>query len=231
MNLQERLFELQDLDYQAFQRKLMPTVAPEAVIGVRIPALRKLAKEFGKTQEAEVFLRTLPHVYYEENCLHGFLIEQIKDFDGCVAALDAFLPFVDNWATCDMTSPKVLKQNRTALLKHIHRWIASDHPFVIRFGILSLMRHFLEEDFYPDYLELAAQVRHKEYYVNMMIAWFFAEALVKQYDAAVPYLQQNRLETWTHNKAIQKARESFRVSPAQKCYLKTLKRLPCCSFQ
>ena len=224
MNLQARLFELQDLQYRQFQCRLMPTVDPDTVIGVRIPLLRKLAKEFAKTSEAEAFLQQLPHTYYEENCLHGFLIEQIKDFDSCVTALDQFLPHVNNWATCDMTSPKALRQDVSRWLPVVRRWLQSDQTYMVRFGILTMMRQGLEEQFSDEYLRIVSVIRSNEYYVNMMIAWFFAEALVKQYDAALPYLQQNCLDIWTHNKAIQKARESYRISESQKAYLKTLKR-------
>ena len=224
MNLQARLFELQDLQYRQFQCRLMPTVDPDTVIGVRIPLLRKLAKEFAKTSEAEAFLQQLPHTYYEENCLHGFLIEQIKDFDSCVTALDQFLPHVNNWATCDMTSPKALRQDVSRWLPVVRRWLQSDQTYMVRFGILTLMRQGLEEQFSDEYLRIVSVIRSNEYYVNMMIAWFFAEALVKQYDAALPYLQQNCQDIWTQNKAMQKARESYRISESQKAYLKTLKR-------
>jgi len=226
MNLQTRLFELQDLQYQQFQCKLMPTVDPNTVIGVRVPLLRKMAKEFAKTPEAEIFLGQLPHRYYEENCIHGFLIEEMKDFDFCVAALDEFLPYVNNWATCDMMSPKALKQKTAQWLPVVRRWMHSDQTYVIRFGILTLMRLGLEDAFMPEFLEIVSVIRKNEYYVNMMIAWFFAEALVKQYDAALPYLEQNLLDPWTHNKTIQKARESYRIAPDRKAYLATLKRLP-----
>ena len=226
MNIQERLMELQDPAYREFNSRLLPTVDPNTVIGVRVPALRKLAKEFAKKPEAAAFLTDLPHRYYEENCIHGFLIETIKDFDWCVAALEQFLPYVDNWATCDMMSPKVLKQDLPRLLEQSRAWMASDHVYTIRFGILCLMRHFLGEEFQREVLDWVAEIRSEEYYVNLVIAWFFAEALVKQYDTALAYMEQRRLAPWTHNKAIQKARESFRITPEQKAYLKTLKRLP-----
>ena len=226
MNVREELFALQDADYRTFNSRLIPTVDPNLVIGVRVPELRKLAKRLAKTPEAALFLQELPHEYYEENCLHGFLIEQIRSFDACVEALYAFLPYVDNWATCDMTSPKVLKQNLPGLLSHVRRWIESDHPYMVRFGILCLMRYYLDDAFQPQILEMVSVIHSKEYYVNMMIAWFFAEALVKQHAAALPYLEEHRLAAWTHNKAIQKARESLRVTSVQKEYLKTLKRLP-----
>lgn len=224
MNLQERLFALQDPGYRTFHSRLIPTVDPGTVIGVRVPDLRKLAKELSKSSDREPFFRQLPHRYYEENCLHGFLIEMIRDFDSCIAELERFLPYVDNWATCDLMSPKILGSDPVRLLPVLQRWILSDHPYTIRFGLLCLMRHFLDQAFRADYLDWVASLRSEEYYVNMMIAWFFAEALVKQYDAALPVLLEHRLSVWTHNKAIQKARESFRISPEQKAYLNTLKR-------
>lgn len=222
-NFQQRLFALQDLSYRDFQAKLIPTVDPEMVIGIRTPALRKLARELAKGEDVQSFLDGLPHQYYDENNLHAFLIEQCKDFDRTVALLDAFLPYVDNWATCDLCSPKVFAKHLPELLPHIMRWTASNQTYTIRFGLEMLMRYYLDGAFQPAYLELAASLRSEEYYVNMMIAWFFATALAKQYDAALPYLAERRLEAWTHNKTIQKAVESNRISPEQKGYLKTLR--------
>ncbi len=222
-SIQSRLFALQDLKYKEFQCKLMPTVAPEQVIGVRTPELRKLAKELSKEPETAEFLSTLPHQYYDENNLHGFLVEQIKDYNAVVAAIDAFLPYVDNWATCDLMSPKVFKKHRPELLKEIQRWMASERTYTIRFGIGMLMAHFLDEDFAPDHLVWVAGVHSEEYYVNMMIAWYFATALAKQWDAVIPYIEQHRLDKWAHNKAIQKAVESYRITDEQKDYLRTLR--------
>lgn len=222
-NFQQRLFALQDLSYRDFQAKLIPTVDPETVIGIRTPALRKLARELAKGEDVQSFLDGLPHQYYDENNLHAFLIEQCKDFDRTVALLDAFLPYVDNWATCDLCSPKVFAKHLPELLPHIMRWTASNQTYTIRFGLEMLMRYYLDGAFQPAYLELAASLRSEEYYVNMMIAWFFATALAKQYDAALPYLAERRLEAWTHNKTIQKAVESNRILPEQKGYLKTLR--------
>ena len=225
--IRARLFELQDLSYRDFQCKLMPTVDPDTVIGVRTPELRKLAKSFSKEPEAEAFLRTLPHRYYEENNLHGFLIETMKDYSQVIAALDAFLPYVDNWATCDLMSPKIFKKHLPELREQIQVWMASSHTYTIRFGIEMLMTFYLDEQFQPEYLDWVADVHSEEYYVNMMIAWYFATALAKQYDAALPYLQEHRLEPWTHNKAIQKAIESYRITDEQKAYLRSLKvKLP-----
>ena len=222
--IQERLFALQDEKYREFQRSLIPGLPRENIIGIRIPAMRKLAKEFVKEPEAAVFLKQLPHTYYDENILHALLIAEIKDYDACMEAVEAFLPYIDNWAVCDGLSPKVFGKHKAELLEKIRLWIPSEHIYTCRFGIGMLMRWFLDEDFQPGYLELPAAVRSEEYYVNMMTAWFFATALAKQWDAAIPYLEQNRLDVWTHNKTIQKARESYRITPEQKEYLKTLKR-------
>jgi 3-methyladenine DNA glycosylase AlkD len=222
-DIQHRLFELQDLKYKEFSSKLMPTVNPETVIGVRTPDLRKLAKEVSKTPVAWEFLKILPHKYYEENNLHGFLIETIKDYDAAIAAVDAFLPYIDNWATCDLMSPKVFKKHLPELYEKIKVWLKSDKTYTVRFGIGMLLGFYLDEQFRPDMLELVAGVRSDEYYINMMIAWYFATALAKQYDAALPYIQNQRLEKWTHNKAIQKAIESYRISDESKAYLQTLK--------
>ena len=221
--IQQRLFELQDLKYRDFQCKLMPTVAPETVIGVRTPALRALAKELAGSEEAAEFLKILPHEYYEENNLHGFLIERLKDYGETVAALDAFLPYVDNWATCDLMSPKVFKKHTNELLVKIDEWLASSETYTVRFGVEMLMSFYLDERFSSRYLEKVAEVKSEEYYINMMIAWYFATALAKQYEAALPYIERRRLDKWTHNKTIQKAVESYRITDEQKAYLKTLK--------
>lgn len=218
-----RLFAMQDQEYRAFHCRLMPTVDPAYVIGVRTPELRKFAKDFAKTPEAAVFLRQLPHKYYEENNLHGFLISGMKDYDQVISALDSFLPYVDNWATCDLMRPRVFKNHLPELLEQIKVWMASGHTYTIRFGIEMLMTFYLDENFQPEYLEMVSRVRSGEYYVNMMVAWFFATALAKQYDAVLPYLLQRRLENWTHNKAIQKAIESYRITEEQKTYLRLLK--------
>lgn len=222
--IRERLFALQDLKYRDFQKKLIPSVDEKTVIGVRTPALRKLAGEYARRPEAEEFLLELPHTYYEENNLHGFILEKRKDFEQCVAEVDAFLPYVDNWSTCDTMSPKVFKKHLPELLPWIRTWIASDRTYTIRYGIGMLMQHYLDEAFDEEYPGLVASVRSEEYYVRMMIAWYFATALAKQYDAALPYVEQNRLDVWTHNKTIQKAVESYRITDEQKAYLRTLRR-------
>lgn len=221
--VQDRLWELQDLKYRAFSSKLMPTVDPETVIGVRTPELRKFAKAFAKMPEAEEFLQILPHKYYEENNLHGFLIENMRDYAQVIAALDVFLPYVDNWATCDLMRPKVFQKHLPELRERIPIWMASTHTYTIRFGIEMLMTFYLDEQFQPEYLDWVAAVRSEEYYVNMIVAWYFATALAKQYDDALPYIQQQRLEPWTHNKAIQKSIESYRITDEQKAYLRSLK--------
>lgn len=221
--VQNRLFELQDPEYKAFHCKLMPTVSPDAVIGVRTPQLRSLAKELSKQPDMAQFLKILPHRFYEENNLHGFLIESIKSYDDTIAALEEFLPYVDNWATCDLMSPKVFKKHLPELKQEIKRWVSSQHTYTIRFGIGMLMSHYLDENFSPEYPELVAAVKSEEYYVNMMIAWYFATALAKQYNQVLPYIENRRLDRWTHNKTIQKAVESLRITEEQKIYLKSLK--------
>lgn len=225
--VQARLFELQDLKYRDFQCKLMPTVNPDTVIGIRTPELRKLAKAFSKEPEVAEFLKILPHKYYEENNLHGFLIELIKDYGQVIVALDAFLPYVDNWATCDLMRPKAFAKHLSALREQIKIWMASSHAYTIRFAMEMLMTFYLDGQFQLEYLDWVVAVQSEEYYVNMMIAWFFATALAKQYDATIPYIRQHRLSPWTHNKAIQKAIESYRITDEQKAYLRSLKvKLP-----
>ena len=219
----ERLKAMSDPAYAEFQRKLLPTVAPETVVGIRTLELRKLAKDMIKSGEAEAFLKALPHAYFDENQLHAFILSEGKDFERCLDGVSAFLPYVDNWATCDQMSPKVFKKHRAELLPVIETWLHADHVYTVRFAVGMLMEHFLDADFDPVYLEWVSQVRSGEYYVNMMIAWYFATALAKQYDAALPYIRDRRLDPWTHNKAIQKAAESFRVPPERKAELKSYK--------
>lgn len=221
--IKDRLFELQDLKYREFNSKLLPTVDKANIIGVRTPAIRALAKELFGTEEAKQFLGTLPHKYYEENNLHGFMLEKIKDYDECTAELDRFLPYVDNWGTCDLMNPKVLGKHPDRLLADIKKWIASGDTYLIRFGVKMLMNVFLDENFREEYLELAASIMSEEYYVNMMIAWYFATALAKQYDRTLPYIEERRLPEWIHRKTIQKAVESYRITAEQKKYLKTFR--------
>lgn len=222
MDIQERLFALQDKKYRDFSAALIPNIPKELVIGVRAPELRKLSKEVFKSPDRGDFMSALPHEYYEEDNLHAFLIEQIRNFDNCIEELDRFLPHVDNWASCDCMRPKVLGKHKNELIEHIKRWISSEHTYTIRFGIGMLMSHFLDGDFKPEYLDWA-NVESEEYYVNMMCAWFYATALAKQYEATLPYIEDKKLPKWVHNKAIQKARESFRVNKEQKEYLNSLK--------
>lgn len=221
--IQEKLFELQDVKYKEFHSGLIPTIDSETIIGVRTPQIRKLARELSKSPEAEAFLKQLPHKYYEENNLHGALIAQMKDYNRVIDELERFLPYIDNWATCDLISPKVFKKHLPQLIERIKIWMDSDRIYTVRFGIGMLMGFYLDDAFKPEYPELVAAVISEEYYVNMMIAWYFATALAKQYTAVVPYLEQNRLEKWTHNKTIQKAIESYRITEEQKAYLRGLK--------
>lgn len=221
--VRQRLFALQDPNYKAFHCKLIPTVEPDTVIGVRTPELRKFAREFSGKPESADYLKLLPHQYYDENNLHGFLIERMKDYDAAIAAVEDFLPYIDNWATCDLVSPKVFRKHLPELYQRIRAWLQSDHTYTVRFGIGMLMSFYLDNGFQPEYLKLVSDVRSQEYYVNMMMAWYFATALAKQNAAALPYLQGRYLDKWTHNKAIQKALESSRIPAGQKTYLRTLK--------
>lgn len=223
-DFQQKLFELQDKEYALFQAKLTPTVAPELFIGVRVPLARKLAKQLFKEQDCEPFLKDLPHKYFDENMLHTLLLNEQKDFEGTVSLVESFLPYIDNWAVCDILSPKVFKKHKMELMSYIKKWSSSKETYTCRFGIEMLMSHFLDDDFLPEYLKIPASIHSDEYYVNMMIAWFFATALAKQWDATIPYIQNGRLDIWCHNKTIQKARESYRITDEQKQYLKTLKR-------
>jgi 3-methyladenine DNA glycosylase AlkD len=219
------LFSLQDTAYRDFQAKLIPNIESCSVIGVRTPLLRSFAKELYKAGGDGVseFLSSLPHKYFDENQLHAFLIGEQKDFDTSISLLEKFLPFIDNWATCDQASPSVFKKNHEKLLPYIEKWLQSGETYTIRFAIGKLMQLFLDEDFNPVYLEKVAQIRSQEYYVNMMIAWYFATALAKQYESALPYIENKKLQPWTHNKSIQKSIESYRITSEQKEYLKSLK--------
>ena len=225
--VQKDLFEMQDLKYRDFHSKLMPTVEKEKVIGVRTPQLRKYTSFFLKLSsqtEIETFMHTLPHKYYEEDNLHGFIIERIKDYEECIDALNAFLPYIDNWATCDMMNPKVLKKEPERLLGQIKRWLKAKETYVVRFAMGCLMNYYLDEYFKAECPEMVAEVQSDEYYIQMMQAWYFATALAKQYNTILPYLLEHKLSMWVHNKTIQKAVESYRITTEQKDYLKTLKR-------
>ncbi len=223
IQIQKELFRHGEEAYRSFQCKLMPTVNPDTVIGVRIPILRRMAQRLAKSDEATAFTSTLPHRYYEENNLHAFLIERIGDYDACVRALDDFLPFVDNWATCDSMNPRVLGKHKKQLLCDIERWLASPYPFEIRFAVKLLMTHFLDEDFDPAYPARISRIASEEYYVNMMISWYFATALAKKYREILPYLVDRTLSPWIHKKTIQKAIESDRITKEQKEELKALR--------
>jgi len=224
MNTTQKLLSLTDAKYKEFHAKLMPTIDPDLIMGVRIPVLRKFAKEFAKTDEADRFLRILPHTFYEENNLHAFTLEQIKDFDRALLETERFLPYIDNWATCDMFLPAVFKKNTDKLISKIYEWIESGKPYTVRYAIGLLMKLYLDEGFKEEYMLKVAAVKSDEYYVNMMIAWYFATALAKRYDSAIKYLTDKRLGVWVHNKTIQKAVESYRIPEEIKKYLKTLKR-------
>ena len=221
--IQQQLFELQDLKYRDFHAKLVPGMDVNDIIGVRTPELRKLAKQLAKDERVGDFLAVLPHRYLDEMNLHGFIISELKDYDECLEEIERFLPYVNNWATCDLLSPKAFKQkkNRVRLIEDIKRWMASDEPFIIRFGIEMLMSFYLDEDFKPEYLKWVSDIRHEHYYVKMMVAWYFATALAKQWESTLPYIVESTLEKWTHNKAIQKAVDSYRITPEQKELLKS----------
>ena len=223
MTVYERLLKVQDKEYRDFQIKLVPNISPDAMIGVRTPDMRNIAKEVFKSDERDAFLKELPHKYYEENLVHFFLIAMIKDFDECVKAVDEFLPYVDCWPVSDQATPKSFKKNHEKLLPHIKKWIASDHVYTARFGIRMLMNEFLGDDFKKEYLELVASKRGEDYYLKMMVAWYFATALAKQYDESVKYIEERKLDDWVLKKAIQKAVESYRVTDEHKEYLKTFR--------
>lgn len=222
-DIRARLLELADIEYKSFHCRLIPTVDAELVIGVRTPMLRRLASELSKSGDADSFMNELPHKYYEENNLHAFLLEKLTDFDSCISELDKFLPYVDNWATCDMMSPKCFSKNTDKLLGHIERWLASEHTYTVRYAVKTLMSVYSDKAFSPEHLELAAAVKSDEYYVRMAVAWYFATELSFHYDETLPYLEEHRLDKWVHNKTIQKAIESLRISEENKKRLKSLK--------
>ena len=222
-DIRDELFKMQDIKYRDFNSKLIPTVDKRLFIGVRTPELRKYAKQLGKSIEVIEFLQALPHKYFDENQLHAFIISEIKDFKNCIAEINRFLPYMDNWATCDQLSPKLIKKYHNELFEYIKDWLKSDKVYTLRFGIGMLMEHFLDEDFDIIYPETVSKIRSDEYYVNMMIAWYFATALAKRYESILPFIENRSLDTWTHNKAIQKALESYRISTEQKTYLRELK--------
>ena len=223
--LQQHLFGMRDAAYAAFIAKLTPGFPPSHFIGVRVPLLRTIARSFAKEEAAsQRFLSHLPHSYYEEDMLHGMLISLVKDYERCLDLTDRFLPYVDNWAVCDTLSPKVFAKHKAQLLENILRWSSSSHTYTCRFGLRMLMTHFLDDSFSADFLEIPAAIRSEEYYVKMMVAWFFATALAKQWEATLPYLENRQLDPWTHRKTIQKAIESYRIPPERKDYLRTLRK-------
>lgn len=223
-SITKELFKLQDKKYKGFQEKLIPNINSNKLIGVRTPELRILAKKMIKENNYQTFLKELPHQYFDENQLHGFILSEIKSYEECIKQINLFLPYINNWATCDQTSPKIFKKHHKELIKEINKWIKSKETYTIRFGVGMLMQHYLEEDFKEEYLEWVAKIKSEEYYVNMMRAWFFATALAKQFDSTIPLLEKHELDKWTHNKTIQKAIESYRISKDQKNTLRDLKR-------
>ncbi len=223
MSVYEKLLTVKDDEYREFQVKLVPNISPDSIIGVRTPDMRKIAKEVSLSDERDSFLKELPHKYYEENLVHFFIISTIKDFDECIAAVETFLPYIDCWPVSDQSSPKVFKKNHNKLLPYIRKWIASDHVYTARFGIRMLMNEYLGDDFKEEYLELAASNKGEDYYLKMMVAWYFATALAKRYDESVKYIEERKLDEWVHKKAIQKAVESYRVSDEHKQYLKSFR--------
>ena len=219
----EALKAARDEEYQVFQAKLIPTVDASYFIGVRTPALRAMAKEYAGREDIGEFLDMLPHEYFDENQLHAFILSVMKDYEACMEGVNRFLPYVDNWATCDQMSPKIFKKHKAELLKNVKVWLKSKETYTVRFGIGMLMEHFLDADFDPAYPKMVAKIRSDEYYVNMMIAWYFATALAKQYESILPFIEEKKLDAWTHNKTIQKAVESYRITAEQKEYLRSLK--------
>ena len=223
MTLYDKLVAVRDEEYRAFQVKLVPNIPAETILGVRTPDLRQIAKEVFESADREAFLKALPHNYYEENLVHFFVLAMIKNFDSCVQGVEAFLPYVDCWPVSDQATPKAFRKNHEKLLPYIRKWIASEHVYTARFGLRMLMNEFLDDDFKVEYLELAANKKGEDYYLKMMVAWYFATALATRYEETVPYFEKRRLDEWVHKKAIQKAVESYRVTDAHKAYLKSLK--------
>lgn len=221
--IRNELFCLKDDSFREFHSRLIPTVAKDTIIGIRTPDLRNYAKELFKAGDVSCFTNDLPHKYYDENQLHVYLINEIKDFDKCIKEVEQFLPYIDNWAACDQLRPKVFVKNKVYLLPYINKWLASDKVYTVRFAIELLMIHFLDEAFDIKYVEQVASVHSDEYYIDMMIAWYFATALAKQYDAVIPFIENRRLTPQVHKKAIQKAVESYRITSEQKKYLRSLR--------
>ena len=222
--IEERLFSLADEKYRDFHSSLMPTIPKENIIGVRVPYVKNIAKEFGSRDDIGEFLSDLPHKYYEENNLHIFIISAIKDYETCLAEVEKFLPYIDNWATCDGSNPKALLKQPQRFYEKLKLWLKSDKTYTVRYAVDILMnRVYLEDNFSPEHLELVSSLTSEDYYVKMVVAWYFATALAKQYESTLPYIEKQKLPVWTHNKAIQKATESRRITDEQKEYLRKLK--------
>ncbi len=221
--IQKLLLDKQDLKYRDFQAPLFPNINKEKIIGVRTPELKKLAKELYGNEVANAFIETLPHTYFDENQLHAFIISLIKDYTKCLNEVEKFLPYIDNWGTCDQLSPKVFAKHKDELIVSIKKWLKSKHTYTVRFAIGMLLGLYLDDSFKEEYLELVASIKSEEYYINMMAAWYFATALAKQYKSSIKYIENKELSPWVHNKTIQKALESYRISDEQKVYLKSLK--------
>lgn len=222
-DIRSGIYALQDTEYKMLQEKIINNIPSDSIIGVRTPALRNMAKELSKREDVGDFLQDLPHEFFEEDQLHAFIISGMRDYDRCMDELIKFLPYVNNWATCDQMSPKIFRKHKKELFEQVKVWITSGKTYTVRFGVGMLMEHFLDDDFDIRYPKMVAKLRSEEYYVNMMTAWYFATALAKQYDDIIPFIEKNTLDPWTHNKTIQKACESYRISPDRKEYLKTLK--------
>ncbi len=223
MDLEARFNEVKDNKYKEFQAKLVPNINPDSILGIRTPDMRKIAKDLFESNDYDSFLSELPHKYYEENLIHFFVISMIKDFDKCIEEVERFLPYVDCWPVSDQATPKSFRRNHDKLLPYIKKWLKSKHIYTVRFGIRMLMNEYLGDDFKEDYLNLVASVKGDDYYLKMMVAWYFATALAKRYDETIPYFENHKLSEWVHKKAIQKAIESYRVSDEHKKYLRSLK--------
>ena len=223
MDLLSRLMEVKDDKYKSFQAKLVPNISADTILGIRTPEMKNIAKELFQSGDYESFLNDLPHKYYEENLIHFFVISMIKDFDICIKEVEKFLPYVNCWPVSDQASPKCFKKNHDKLLPYIKKWIKSKHVYTARVGIRMLMNEYLGDDFKEEYLDMVASVKGEDYYLKMMVAWYFATALAKRYDETVVYFENHKIDNWVHNKAIQKALESYRVTEEHKNYLRTLK--------
>lgn len=220
--IKDDLFSLKDEQYQVFQSSLIPTIPKDTVIGVRTPILRKYAKDLSN-EVRDSFMQELPHQYYEENILHAICLSELKDYDLFMKEIERFLPYIDNWAVCDIIKPKVVQKDKKDFIQYIKKWIDSNEVYTIRFGIDMLMTYYLDEDYRKTYLKYTLKVKSSDYYVKMVVAWFYATALAKHYEDTLEILEEKKLPKWVHNKTIQKAIESYRITFEQKEYLKSLK--------